>query len=71
MADECLKLSPDTEFSAHHVVLSIEALNYTCQNERTLKILNKFPALYYEKVKSKLVCLCCCETAEFIKSTTF
>ncbi|XP_065663630.1 uncharacterized protein LOC136085856 isoform X2 [Hydra vulgaris] len=48
MVDECQRLRP--EFLAHQIVLSIEALKYTCQNERTLDVLNKFPALYYEKV---------------------
>ncbi|XP_065654396.1 uncharacterized protein LOC136080976 [Hydra vulgaris] len=50
MVGECQKLRPDKEFLAHQIVLSIEALKYTCQNERTLDALNKFPALYYEKV---------------------
>ncbi|XP_065667203.1 uncharacterized protein LOC105845102 isoform X4 [Hydra vulgaris] len=50
MVDECQKLLPDKEFLAHQIVLSIEALKYTCQNERTLDVLNKFSALYYEKV---------------------
>nr|XP_047139085.1 uncharacterized protein LOC105849460 [Hydra vulgaris] len=48
--NECQKLRPDIEFLAHQIILSIEALKYTCRNERTLDVLNKFPALYYEKV---------------------
>ncbi|XP_065639832.1 uncharacterized protein LOC100198372 isoform X4 [Hydra vulgaris] len=50
MKNECQKLRPDIEFLAHQIILSIEALKYTCRNERTLDVLNKFPALYYEKV---------------------
>ncbi|XP_065684746.1 uncharacterized protein LOC105845102 isoform X2 [Hydra vulgaris] len=54
MTNECQKLRPDIEFLAHQIILSIEALKYTCRNERTLDVLNKFPALYYEKFESGL-----------------